>query len=134
MGLKTSILLFASSPLFNDTEPYNSSSPQDAVQDLNVWYGGYKPELWDRTLEACEEFFNELNRNGGYELQQANGTRPSDYRLAFRKAYFRLNSPEVLHSTRTQSYEGSRFNSSTYVWHSWQKTITVWHIIQHRNM
>lgn len=121
MGLKTSILLFAASPLFNDTAPYSSASPQDAVQNLNVWYGGYKPELWDRCLTACEEFFTELNRNGGYQLLQAQGTRPSDYRLAFRKAYFRLDSPEILHSTRVQTYEGSRFNSSTYTWHSWQK-------------
>lgn len=121
MALKTSILLFAASPLFNDAVPYSSAPPQDAVQNLNVWYGGYKPELWDRALTACEEFFAEKDRNGGYQLLQAAGTRPSDYRLAFRKAYFTLNSPEILHSTRVQTYEGSRFNSSTYTWHSWQK-------------
>ncbi len=121
MGLKTSILLFAASPLFNDEVPYSSASPQEGVQNLNVWYGGYKPELWNRCLTACEEFFAELNKNGGYHLQQADGTRPSDYRLAFRKAYFRLTSPEVLHSTRVLNYEGSRFNSSRYTWHSWQK-------------
>lgn len=121
MGLKTSILLFAASPLFNDNVPYSTASPQDAVENKNVWYGGYKPELWTRCLTACEEFFTALKSNGQYELLQANGNRPSDYRLAFRKAYFRLTSPEVLHSTRVQTYEGSRFNSSTYVWHSWQK-------------
>lgn len=119
MGLKTSILLFAASPLFNDATPYSSAAPQDAVQNLNVWYGGYKPELWDRCLTACEEFFTELDRNGGYHLQQAVGTRPSDYRLAFRKAYFRLDSPEVLHSTRVEVYDNLR--NSKYSWHTWQK-------------
>ena len=61
-----------------------------------IWYGGYKPELWDRCLEACEQFFNELASKGGYSLQQAKGTRPEDYRLAYRAGYANLDSPEVL--------------------------------------
>ena len=39
MGLKSKILLFAASPLFNDTEPYSTEPPQDAVANLSVWYG-----------------------------------------------------------------------------------------------
>lgn len=122
MAVKTSILLFAASPLFNDSEPYSRSAPQDAVNNLNVWYGSYKPELWDRCLTACEEFFTELNKNGVYQLLKASGStpRPSDYRLAFRKSYFTLTGPEVLHSTRVNTYDA--FNSSTYTWHSWQKS------------
>jgi hypothetical protein len=119
MGLKTSILLFAASPLFNSNEPYSTAPPQDAVENRNVWYGAYKAEYWDRCLAACEAFFAQLNANGQFALEQAAGTRPEDYRLAFRKAYFRLNSTEVLHSTRIQTYDA--FNGSSYVWHAWQK-------------
>lgn len=56
MGLKCKILLFAASPLFNDNEPYCTAEPQEAVINHQVWYGGYKPELWKACLTACEEF------------------------------------------------------------------------------
>jgi hypothetical protein len=116
MGLKTSVLLFASSPLFNSDQPYLAG---EAASKLNVWYGSYKPEYWQKTLTACEEFFQQLNSNGQFSLVTATGTRPQDYRLAFRKAYFTLTSTEVLHSTRVNTYDS--FNGSTYVWHAWQK-------------
>lgn len=116
MGLKTSILLFAASPLFNDSQPYMQG---EAADKLNVWFGEYKSEYWDRCLKACEDFFAELNTNGQFQLVQASGTRPEDYRLAFRKAYFTLSSQEVLHSTRVTVYDA--FNGASYVWHSWQK-------------
>ena len=116
MGLKTCILLFAASPLFNDSQPYMQG---EAAEKLNVWYGGYKAEYWDRCLQACEEFMTEWNAGGQFQLVQAAGSRPEDYRLAFRKAYFTLTGTEVLHSTRVNSYDA--FNGSTYVWHSWQK-------------
>ncbi len=104
MGLKCKVLLFAASPLFNDSEPYCNEEPQDAVTNLQVWYGGYKPELWTDCLEACEDFFNEINQKGIYSLVQASGTTITDYRSAFRKAYFTRGSgssnPEMLISTR----------------------------------
>lgn len=108
MGLKCKILLFAASPLFNDNEPYSTESPQEAVTNLSVWYGGYKPELWQDLLEACEEFFAEVNAQGRYGLVQPDGTSLDDYRTAFRKAYYTRGSggslpdfnPEMLISTR----------------------------------
>ena len=57
MGLKCKILLFAASPLFNDNVPYCTEPPQDAVTNHQVWYGAYKPELWDQCLQACVDFF-----------------------------------------------------------------------------
>nr|WP_319401476.1 RagB/SusD family nutrient uptake outer membrane protein [uncultured Carboxylicivirga sp.] len=104
MGLKCKILLFAASPLFNDTEPYSSAAPQDAVSEMQVWYGGYKPELWQDCVKACEEFFTAVQSNGFYGLVQPGGNTVSDYRDAFRKAYFTRGSghdnPEMLISTR----------------------------------
>jgi hypothetical protein len=111
MGLKTSVLLFAASPLFNSEAPY---APGEAADAHNIWWGGYKPELWNRALTACEEFFRELNANGQYMLEQANGTRPEDYRLAFRKAYYRIDSREILHSTRVTTTTPNA--SSNYTW------------------
>jgi hypothetical protein len=111
MALKTSVLLFAASPLFNSDAPY---APGEAADARNVWWGGYKPELWQQTLTACEDFFRELAANGQYMLEPATGTRPEDYRLAFRKAYFRLDSREVLHSTRVGTTIPR--NSSNYTW------------------
>ncbi len=106
MGLKCKVLLFAASPLFNDNEPYCSESPQDAVTNKQVWYGGFKQEVWDDCLKACEDFFAELNSKGIYELVQPNGNTVSDYRQAYRKAYFTRGSggsnPEMLISTRVR--------------------------------
>ncbi|MDR0575861.1 MAG: RagB/SusD family nutrient uptake outer membrane protein [Tannerella sp.] len=113
MGLKTSILLFAASPLFNDNQPYMEG---EAATNHNVWYGGYKSELWDRCLTACEDFFRELSARQQFALEQAAGTRPEDYRLAFRKAYYRLTSTEVLHSVRVLTSDSH--TSGTYSW--WQ--------------
>ncbi|WP_461641991.1 RagB/SusD family nutrient uptake outer membrane protein [Labilibaculum euxinus] len=111
MGLKCKVLLFAASPLFNDSEPYCTEGTQDAVTDLQVWYGGYKSELWDECLSACTSFFQELSNNGVYSLAQASGTDVDDYRDAFRSAYFTRgsgsNNPEMLISTRIRYTYGN---------------------------
>lgn len=111
MALKCRILAFAASPIFNNDKGYYGGSSKAEQQHL-VWYGEYKAEYWTKLKTACEEFFTALNQNGHYGLQQAEGTRPQDYRLAFRKSYFIQSSPEVLHSVRVtaKSTGGSDFN------------------------
>ena len=114
MGLKCKILVFAASPLFNDNEPYCLESPQDAVTNHHVWYGGYKEELWTECWQACVDFFNELQKEGNYALIQAKGTTCQDYREAFNKAYFlRDNNTELLISTRITGKYGNEW------WHYW---------------
>jgi len=101
MALKCKILLFAASPLFNDNEPYCTEEPQEAVTEHQVWYGGYKSELWTECLNACEDFFKELQKNGHYQLIESAGTTSKDYREAYNKAYFtREDNTELLISTR----------------------------------
>lgn len=111
LGLKCKILHFTASPLFNDDQPYCLEEPQDAVTNHYVWTGGYKQELWDNCLKACEEFFKEIAEKGCYHLVQATGntdkplTSPlNGYRVAFRDAYSLRGSgydnPELLISTR----------------------------------
>lgn len=100
MALKCRILVFAASPLLNADQPYNTETDATAEQQLTWWYGNYDKARWDRALQACEEFFSALNSNGYYQLVQADGTRPEDYRLAFRRAYYNQDSKEVLHSVR----------------------------------
>ncbi len=115
MGLKCKILLFAASPLFNDNVPYCTEPPQDAVTNHQVWYGAYKPELWDQCLQACVDFFTELQSRGYYELTQATEAMAKGYRDAYNKAYFtRENNKELLISTHISRF--SKFNS----WDEWQ--------------
>ena len=113
MALKCRILQFVASPLFNDDEPYHSA----AASNYAVWLGGYSDEWWNKCLTACEEFFTELNANGYYELYQASGTRPEDYRLAYRSAYALQASTEILHSVR--HFTTDAYKSAYYVWHQW---------------
>lgn len=104
MGLKCKVLLFAASPLFNDTQAYSNEEPQDAVTKHQVWVGGYKQELWERCLTACEEFFAQVSSQGRYGLLQPTSNTSAAYRDAFRKSYFTRGSgganPEMLISTR----------------------------------
>ena len=51
--------------------PYCTEPPQDAVTNHQVWYGAYKPELWEQCWQACDDFFKELQAKGYYELTQA---------------------------------------------------------------
>lgn len=118
MGLKCKILLFAASPLFNDSEPYCMEEPQISVQGNQVWYGGYKKEVWDDCLRACEDFFNEMRSKGVYGLVEAEGTTVGDYRSAFRKAYNTRGSggqnPEMLISTRIRYTYGDNYQWDYY--------------------
>ncbi len=115
MGLKCKILLFAASPLFNDDEPYCTEPPQDAVTNHQVWYGAYKPELWEQCWQACDDFFKELQAKGYYELTQATEATAKGYRDAYNKAYFtRENNKELLISTHISRF--GKFNS----WDEWQ--------------
>ena len=113
MALKCRILQFAASPLFNANQGYYGGS-SEAEQKHLVWYGEYKPEYWTRFKDACQAFINKLDADGGYELVEANGNRPEDYRLAFRTAYFEESSPEVIHSVRYTNKPGSSYN-----WYKW---------------
>ncbi len=117
MGLKCKILLFAASPLFNDSEPYCTEEPQEAVTKHHVWYGAYKPELWTQCLTACQEFFAEVQRQGVYGLVQPTAATSDGYRSAFNTAYFlRSNNPELLISTRIIGYYNWDW---WYYWGEW---------------
>lgn len=113
MALKARILTFAASPLFNAEQGYYGGTSEAEQQHL-VWYGNYDQTRWTRAKEACKAFLDSLNANGGYELEQAEGTRPQDYRVAFRHAYFDEGSSEVLHSVRVTYKAGSNYN-----WYYW---------------
>lgn len=117
MGLKCKILVFAASPLFNDAQPYCTTGDQTAVQKKQVWYGEYRQDLWKQCLTACQDFFTELTKDGYYGLVQAAGSRPGDYRAAFRKAYSTRGTTEMLLSTRVRyTTNNSDWN---YCFHTW---------------
>lgn len=113
MALKCKVLLLAASPLFNSDKPYSTETTATPEEQKAWWYGNYDKARWKRCLQACEDFFTALRQNGHYQLVQAEGTRPEDYRLAFRKAYFRQNSVEILHGVRSGTYDA--FKSG---WHA----------------
>lgn len=121
MGLKCKILVFAASPLFNSATPYCTTGNQEANDKHQSWYGGYKPELWTACLQACKDFFDAVQANGYYQLVQAAGTTPGQYRAAFRNAYSSRGTTEMLISTRVK-YKGYAGD-----WSDWDsKFVTEW--------
>ena len=66
-------------------------------------------------MEACVDFFTELQSRGYYELTQATEATAKGYRDAYNKAYFtRENNKELLISTHISRF--GKFNS----WDEWQ--------------
>lgn len=98
-GLRVKLWNFVASPLFNNEKPYLEFTRNEENQDIHqVWTGGYKPELWQKALSACEDFFKANAANGNYfALVQPTGTTEQDYCNAYRAAYwFRGNSEKVI--------------------------------------
>ena len=110
MGLKARVLLFAASPLFNSDEPYY---PGEASDKKMTWFGNYDVKRWELAANACKEFFDELNRNGYYELVSkdvAASIYPgyeNDFRCAFRAAYYDRGTTESLISVHSNVFTTS---------------------------
>lgn len=94
LGLKLRILLWAASPTFNSDTPWHPQA------DAYTCYGNYDRERWKRAMDAGEEFFDELDANGGYRLTQAESQTHAGYRAAFRSAYYDRGGTEILITTR----------------------------------
>ncbi|MFV0545919.1 MAG: RagB/SusD family nutrient uptake outer membrane protein [Bacteroides sp.] len=101
MGLKARLLLFVASPLFNNDRPYFDGA---ASNDLMTWFGGYSRERWKSAVDACDAFFKAVNTNGYYKLVEKEDVNPSEYRYAFRAAYFDRGTTETLISVRRNNY------------------------------
>lgn len=94
LGLKVRVLLFAASPLFNSDQPYYTGGSYESIDQKQVWYGAYKPQIWNEALMACEEFMS-ANVSQEYVLNTG-----GDFRQAYRQAYFKRGTSEMLISTR----------------------------------
>ena len=91
LACKIRVLLFAASPVFNDTEPYLAG---EASSQLVTWYGDYQKSRWEAVISACEEFFRE-NTADPYMLVNTGNPRED-----FRNGYFNRGNNEILISTR----------------------------------
>ncbi len=107
MGQKCLVLLHAASPIFNDHEPYTDEPPQEAVEKRLVWWGGYKPELWQQLRQACEDFLAENARNANYyQLIQPTGNTEADYMQAYRLAYWNRGNREKIYTQMSLYQQG----------------------------
>lgn len=96
MGLKVRVLLFAASPLFNNTAPYY---PGKASDEKMTWFGDYQEQRWKDALKAGEDFFKALEQHQGYELVK----QSDNLRLGFRNAYMTPGNKESLIASRRYS-------------------------------
>lgn len=101
MALKVRVLLFAASPLFNDTEPYY---PGKASEELLTWFGGKDETRWRKAADAAEEFFKMMDQKGFYRLIQKEDVRENTYCNAFREGYYSRGSTETLISSHRGYY------------------------------
>lgn len=109
-GMRAKLWMFVASPLFNNTQPFRQYDeipvfPKGLGDDtdplLRIWLGGYKPELWDKCLQACRAFFDANAAAGNpYALVQPQGTTEGDYRRAYRSAYYARETTEKIIEVR----------------------------------
>lgn len=92
LALKSRLLTFAASPLFNDEQPYREG---EAADKHYVWWGDYQQSRWEDALEAGLEFLREDKRQGN-QYQLVDNGDPGD---SFFQGYFNRWNFEVLISS-----------------------------------
>ncbi len=119
VGLKAKLLHYVASPIFNNATPYCTEEPQDAVNELQVWYGNYDSQRWQNVIAACEQFMQLNAQNGNYyQLVQATAQNEEAYRLAFRTAYRSRGDREKLIEVRDRVYMTEWDQAPANVWHA----------------
>jgi len=84
---KMLIQLDAASPLFNSDAPYYSPCSEEVKP--YIWWGKYKPELWQELRNTCEQFISLNTANGNkYRLIQPASRTEAAYQLAYLDAYW----------------------------------------------
>ncbi|MDR2146926.1 MAG: RagB/SusD family nutrient uptake outer membrane protein [Tannerella sp.] len=93
LAQKMLVQLDAASPLFNDVEPYykpgQGEKPLQEEVKPYIWWGGYKPELWQELRKTCEEFIRLNSANGDqYRLIQPASQTEEAIIAAYQDAYW----------------------------------------------
>lgn len=130
-ALRAKVWMFAASPLFNNDQPYMTydKKPTGLEDELHVWFGKKDPTLWNRCLQACNDFFADNAANGNYyQLVQPTSNDEAGYRTAYRRAYRYRNDathhekifdahPTQLFSSSVQ--DGNVSNGWGWGWNGW---------------
>ncbi|MBK3516163.1 RagB/SusD family nutrient uptake outer membrane protein [Carboxylicivirga marina] len=121
MALKTRLLLFAASPLFNSPEPYMAGTSRE--EELLWWYGNEDDSRWQRAADAAKALIDKIEIEGGYALEMPETNDVWGYRDAFRRGYYfqgnfsispSRRSTEVLISIRDGYESAKRWGGSMY--------------------
>ena len=113
-ALRAKVWMFAASPLFNNAEPYMryDKKPTGLEDELHVWFGKEDPTLWNRCLQACNDFFADNAANGNYyQLVQPTSQDEAGYRTAYRRAY-RYRNDATHHEKIFDAHPTQLFSSS----------------------
>lgn len=92
LALKSRILTFVASPLFNSDQPYRGGEASDLHY---TWWGNYDVQRWQRALDAGLEFLRR-NRDEGEVYNLVDNGNP---RESFKKGFFERYSLETLISS-----------------------------------
>jgi len=111
MALKSRLLLFAASPLFNSTQPYLDGA---AASERKTWYGDYQESRYQRAADAAKALIDKIAQQGGYGLEMPASQDVQGYRDAYRTAYFSRSSREVLISIRDGYIGPARWGGNMY--------------------
>lgn len=111
MALKTRLLLFAASPLFNSSQPYMEG---EASELKYTWYGDYDASRYQRAADAAKALIDKIDQQGGYQLEMPASNDVWGYREAYRKAYTSRESSEILISIRDNYNGPGRWGGSMY--------------------
>jgi len=113
-ALRAKVWMFAASPLFNNDQPYMTydKKPTGLEDELHVWFGKKDPTLWNRCLQACNDFFADNAANGNYyQLVQPTSQDEAGYRTAYRRAY-RYRNDATHHEKIFDAHPTQLFSSS----------------------
>ena len=65
-----------------------TKKPTGFESEEHIWFGKEDPSLWNRCLQACNDFFADNDANGSYyQLVQPTSQDEAGYRTAYRRAY-----------------------------------------------